>query len=210
MGLYGTILVEPAEADYWPPAHRELMITLDDILLEDGRVAPFSPTETTYAAMGRFGDRMLVSGEPELALTAERGEVVRLHLTDTANTRVFNVAVRGARMKLVGGDSGRCEHEEFVDSVVLAPSERVIVDVLFDAPGEASLEHRTPEHTYRLGTITAGGVDAGPTAAFETLRTNTEMVATATVTRSASGRRTASCKPARSDVTSLRTVPRHW
>src|SRR5918994_5445016 len=36
MGLYGTILVDPAEPDYWPPAHRDLVITLDDVLLEDG------------------------------------------------------------------------------------------------------------------------------------------------------------------------------
>ena len=39
-------------------------------------------------------------------------------------------------MKLVGGDSGRYEHETFVDDVLLAPSERAIVDVLFDTPGE--------------------------------------------------------------------------
>ena len=57
--------------------------------------------------MGRFGDVLLVSGEPELSLTANRGEVVRFYLTDTANTRVFKVALPGARMKLVGGDSGR-------------------------------------------------------------------------------------------------------
>ena len=31
MGLYGTILVVPAEPDYWPPAHREVMVTLDDV-----------------------------------------------------------------------------------------------------------------------------------------------------------------------------------
>src|SRR6476620_6796722 len=43
MGLYGTILVVPAAPDYWPPTHRELVVTLDDILLEDGQVAPFSP-----------------------------------------------------------------------------------------------------------------------------------------------------------------------
>ena len=42
MGLYGNVLVVPADPDYWPPAHRELVITLDDILLEDGAVAPFS------------------------------------------------------------------------------------------------------------------------------------------------------------------------
>src|SRR5688500_12006501 len=55
LGLYGNILVVPANPDYWSPAHREELITLDDILIEDGRVAPFSPEETTYSAMGRFG-----------------------------------------------------------------------------------------------------------------------------------------------------------
>ena len=51
------------------PAHRELALTLDDILLEDGKVAPFSRAETTYAAMGRFGDVLLVNGETDLSLT---------------------------------------------------------------------------------------------------------------------------------------------
>ena len=53
-------------------------------------------------------------------------------------------------MKLVGGDSGHYEREEFVEEVLLAPSERVVVDVLFDEPGELALEHRTPERTYPL------------------------------------------------------------
>ena len=39
-GLYGNILVTPSDADYWPPAHRELLLTLDDLLIEDGRIAP--------------------------------------------------------------------------------------------------------------------------------------------------------------------------
>src|ERR1044071_715170 len=107
MGLYGNVLVEPADPDYWPPVHRELVLTLDDILLEDGKVAPFSRSETTYAAMGRFGDVLLVSGEPDLSLTAQLGEVVRLYLTNTANTRVFKVKLPGARIKLVAADSGR-------------------------------------------------------------------------------------------------------
>ena len=81
MGLYGNCLVEPADPDYWPPAHRELPLTLDDILLEDGKVAPFSRTETTYAAMGRFGDVLLVNGETELSLSARlrRGRALLLH-----------------------------------------------------------------------------------------------------------------------------------
>ena len=103
--------------------------------------------------MGRFGDVLLVNGETELSLTAQLGEVVRLYLTNTANTRVFKVALPGARMKLVGGDSGHVEHERFVEDVVLAPSERVVVDVLFEQAGELTLEHRTPDRVYPLASI---------------------------------------------------------
>ena len=162
LGLYANILVVPADPDYWPAVDRELILTLDDLLVEDGKVAPFSPTETSYAAMGRFGNVFLTSGDPDLRLEARVGEVVRLWLTNTANTRVFNVAVPGARMKLVGGDSGRVEHQEFIEGVVLAPSERAVVDVLVDRPGELALEHRTPDRTYRLARVTVAEDGRGP------------------------------------------------
>jgi FtsP/CotA-like multicopper oxidase with cupredoxin domain len=89
MGLYGNVLVEPADPDYWPPVHREVVLTLDDILIADGQVAPFSRTESTHSAMGRFGNLLLVGGETDLSLNAQLGEVVRFYLTNTANTRVF-------------------------------------------------------------------------------------------------------------------------
>jgi FtsP/CotA-like multicopper oxidase with cupredoxin domain len=180
MGLYGNILVEPNEPDYWPPAHREVLLTLDDILLdEEGRVAPFSPHETDYVAMGRFGTTFLIAGEPEMSMSVKRGEVVRFYLTDTANTRVFKIGLAGARMKLVGGDSGRHEREEMVEDVVLAPSERVVVDVLFDQPGEATLEHRTPERIYPLAAITVEEERAEPPLErrHEALRVNEELSA---------------------------------
>ena len=173
------MLVEPADPDYWPPANRGLPLTLDDILLEDGKVAPFSRSETTYVAMGRFGEVLLVNGETDLSLDAQLGEVVRLYFTNTANTRTFKVALPGARMKLVGGDSGHVEHEEFVEDVVLAPSERVVVDVLFDKPGDLTLEHRTPERVYPLAAIRVSDERIEPSYAeqFEVLRTNADMVA---------------------------------
>ena len=177
MGLYGNIHVVPTDPDYWPPVNRELFLTLDDILIEDGKVAGFSASETTHVAMGRFGNVMLVSGEPELALTAKRGEVVRFYFTNTANTRVFNVMLPGARMKLVGGDSGHYEHESFVEEVLLSPSERFVVDVLFDQPGEHVLEHRTPARSYPLASITVEDQPAEPALAeeFEIARTNNDM-----------------------------------
>ena len=165
--------------DYWPPVNRELLLTLDDILIEDGKVAPFSRSETTYVAMGRFGNVLLVGGEAGLSLTSKLGEVVRLYLTNTANTRVFNVGIEGARMKLVGADSGRYEHEEFVERVVLAPSERAVIDVNFDQSGQVTLEHHTPQQTYPLAAITS--VTNGPrppsSSSSKSLRTNEDMVA---------------------------------
>jgi FtsP/CotA-like multicopper oxidase with cupredoxin domain len=177
LGLYGNVLVEPADPDYWPPAHRDVLVTLDDILLEDGKVAPFSRTETTYSAMGRFGDVLLVNGETDLSLTAQLGEVVRFYLTNTANTRVFKVALPGARMKLVGGDSGHVEREEVVDNVVLAPSERMVIDVLFNQAGDLTLEHHTPERVYRLASIHVSEHRTEPALEeqFEILRTNADM-----------------------------------
>ena len=129
--------------------------------------------------MGRYGNVMLVAGETAPAFAVQRGEVVRLYLTNTANTRVFNVALPDARMKLVGGDSGRVEREELVDSVVIAPSERVVVDVLFEKPGPTALEHRTPERTYTLATIEVAAEPAAPPLAdeFAVLRVNPEWAA---------------------------------
>ena len=177
MGLYGNILVTPAEADYWRPANRELACTLDDILIEDGQIAAFRESETTHVAMGRFGNVVLAAGEPDLSLEARRGEVVRFYFTNTANTRVFNVTLPGAQMKLVGADAGHYEHEELVEEVLLAPSERVVVDVLFSDAGELELQHRTPERTYRLASITITDEQAEPSYAdeFARVRTNPDI-----------------------------------
>ena len=176
MGLYAGIIVEPENPEYWPPVDRQLAITLDDILIEEGQIAPFERSGPTFTAMGRFGNVMLVNGETDFEAAAAVGEVVRLHLVDTANTRIFNFGLRGARMKLVGGDSGRVEREEFIDEILLSPSERAIVDVLFEEPGEVVLENRTPDRTYELGRFTVSGeVDSDAAAVYERLRTDPEL-----------------------------------
>jgi FtsP/CotA-like multicopper oxidase with cupredoxin domain len=180
MGLYGTIVVEPTDPAYWPAVDRELTLTLDDLLVEDGHIAAFSRSGPNFTAMGRFGNVLLINGETSFTGTATVGEVVRLYLVNTANTRLFDVAVDGARMKLVGGDSGRYERETFIDDVLLAPSERAVIDVLFDAPGEVRLQHRTPDRTYDLGAFTVGPPPNGGGAAaeaFATLRIDPELTA---------------------------------
>jgi FtsP/CotA-like multicopper oxidase with cupredoxin domain len=82
-------------------------------------------------------------------------------------------------MKLVGGDSGHVEHEQFVEEVILAPSERAVVDVLFHEAGKLTLEHRTPAGVYRLASIQVGQERAEPSLKeqFGVLRAHADMVA---------------------------------
>ncbi|WP_203995606.1 multicopper oxidase family protein [Virgisporangium aurantiacum] len=177
LGLYGGIVVAPADPGYWPPVHREISLCVDDVLLLDGDVAPISRSGPDHVAMGRYGNVFLVNGEINPVLTAGRGEVVRFYLTNTANARVFNLSVPGATMKLVGGDSGHVEQEQIVGGVILAPSERAVVDVLFDRPGRWPLRHSTPGRVRELATIEVGDRRSDPqvTSAFHLLRRNTDL-----------------------------------
>jgi len=60
LGLYGNILVVPAEPDYWPPVDRDLVLTLDDILIEDEGGAVQSPQDQV---LGDGPLRQRLSGE---------------------------------------------------------------------------------------------------------------------------------------------------
>ncbi|HEU4945924.1 MAG TPA: multicopper oxidase family protein [Kribbella sp.] len=179
VGLYGQIIVEPTDPDCWSPVNREMPLTLDDVLLEDGRMPAFHRSGPTHTMMGRFGTVLLVGGETDPAFDVNTGEVVRLYLTNTANTRIFNVAITEATLKLVGGDSGRYEREEIVDSIMLAPSERAVVDVLFDRSGTAVLEHRTPRDSSTLATFNVTEDSAAPsrTDTYRELRSDQDLAA---------------------------------
>jgi FtsP/CotA-like multicopper oxidase with cupredoxin domain len=142
LGLYGNIMVRSPRVDWYSPAHREEVLVLDDLLIGDDGLVPYGSDAATHAFMGRFGNVFLVNGEPRYALTVRAGEVVRFFLTNASNTRTFNVSFPGARMKVVGSDVGNFEREEWVESVVIAPAERYVVQVRFDTPGEVALLNR--------------------------------------------------------------------
>ncbi len=153
LGLYGNFLVTPSQKDYWAQADREETIFLDDILMKNGQLAPFSKLSVDHTLMGRFGNVMLVNGETNYKLSVKQGERVRFYFTNAANTRVFNISIPNTRMKLVGADNGKYEREEWADSILLGPSERAVVEVWFDKSGDYKIIHKTPEKTYIMGTI---------------------------------------------------------
>jgi FtsP/CotA-like multicopper oxidase with cupredoxin domain len=151
MGLYGNFVVTPADLTEWNPVVAEHVLTLGDVLLEDGGFAPWSPKYITHALMGRFGNTLLVNGQTGIELAVETGEAYRFFLTNVATTRMMTFGIPGAKMKLVAADASRYENETMVDQVVLAPAERAIVEVMFPKAGAYTIEHRTPVKTYTLG-----------------------------------------------------------
>ena len=150
LGLYGNLLVRPTESEGYEPANREAVLMLDDLLVSDAGLVPLGQESPTHALMGRFGNVLLVNGEPRYRLKVRRGEVVRFFLTNAANARTLNLSFPGARMKVVASDVGTYEREEWVESVVIAPAERYVVHVRFERPGKVALVNRVRglDHLY--------------------------------------------------------------
>lgn len=186
LGLYGNILVA-RRARARVPVHREEILALDDFMAGSDGAYPFGGDAPSHALMGRFGNLLLVNGEPSYRLQLQRGAVVRFYLTNVANARIFNLRIPGARLKLVGSDLGDLEREEWVESVVIAPAERYIVEARFDSAGHFPLvnsvqwlDHMRGSVTPAvdtMGVVTVDDASATPNlaASFGRLRTNREV-----------------------------------
>ena len=177
MGLYGNFLVVASDTDYWDPVNREAPLFLDDILIEDGYII-LSKEKADRTLMGRFGNVMLTNGETDYKLGVDKGDVVRFYVTNAANTRPFNFTVEGARMKLVGGDNGAYEKDTWKDAVLIGPSERVIVEVLFDTSGTFAIQNKTLDKTYALGKIVVADIptDVSYAEDFSELKTHSATI----------------------------------
>jgi len=70
LGLYGNFIAEPTSADFYNPVNKESTIILDDILMENDKIANLPDDFANYAIMGRFGNTMLINGETDFKLQA--------------------------------------------------------------------------------------------------------------------------------------------
>ncbi len=184
MGLFGNMLVDSPDPDYYSPVNREQALVLDDLLVHGDSLIPFGLEGPDYVLMGRVGNVLLVNGEARYALTASTGEVIRFHFTNVSSSRTYNVSFGGAPMKVVASDVSRFEREERVTSVVLAPAERYVVEVRFPRAGQYALVNAVQAINHYKGEIepevdTLGAITVNPTTAtpdygaqFATLRHN--------------------------------------
>ncbi|MEC8339337.1 MAG: multicopper oxidase family protein, partial [Nanoarchaeota archaeon] len=155
LGLYGNMLVDSKYSNYYNTVNKEIPLVVDDISIqENGQVEPFYKNHTTKTLMGRFGNVMLVNGDDDYSMTFNKGEVVRFYVTNVANTRMFNFSIPGVQLKLIGADIGSYEKEEYVDYLIIAPSQRYTIEAYFRDAGEFELMHINPYKEYSMGSIT--------------------------------------------------------
>ena len=154
-GLYGNMFVDPARPDYFGPATREEFIMVDDLLVDGDQLLPWGKGASNFTIMGRFGNVMLVNGEERYTATVRPGEVVRFFVTNVSNTRSYNLSFAGLDMKLVGTDLSRFQREMMVESLVISPAERYIVEVRFPAAGTYALLNQVQVVDHMRGTFYA-------------------------------------------------------
>lgn len=173
-GLAGNMIVLPINTSAYPLADVESILMLDDMLILPDKTLVYGKKDANYAIMGRYGNVLLVNGETQYTQNASANSVVRLLFTNIANVRPFNLSISGARMKLVGGDLGLYEFQKEVDSIIIAPAERYLVDVLFEKPGTYELYNINPHDKSLVGTFTVSeGVQTSAAKQFLNQSVNT-------------------------------------
>ncbi|WP_148680147.1 multicopper oxidase family protein [Nitrosopumilus maritimus] len=175
MGLYGNILVESKNSDNLPVDY-EIPLFLDDISIVDNELQSFDPDITTHTLMGRFGNTMIANGDANLSLEFKQGDIVRFYLTNAANTRTFDFGIEQQKIKLIADDASEYERQEFVDSVIMASSERRTIDVLFEESGQYDITHSTSDKTYVLGTISVTPSLNKIDSSFYSIEQNSDIV----------------------------------
>jgi suppressor of ftsI len=139
LGLAGNILVRTRPTT---PVAREAFLVLDDLLIGDGGPVPYGREAPTHALMGRFGNVLLVNGTEDWQLDARPGEIVRLYLTNAASARTFNLSLEATSLRVLQADAGSFAAPRTVESVVIAPAERYVVEVRPARPGRYRLVNR--------------------------------------------------------------------
>lgn len=164
LGLQGPIVIR----DRTEPVSRERWFVLDDISLDDsGAVVLREPGSHQI----RPGDTLLVNGRPGGIIQAAAGSSERWHLVNSANVRHLTLRVQDSELAVIGGDGGLLATPYAVDSLTIAPGERL--DVLIDLPSRTS---RTVLDVQSLPTD--HGRDVGATPAETMFRVRLESAET--------------------------------
>ena len=176
--MYGNYVVVPNDDTYRNDIDDEQVLILDDIQMDEDGVAPFYKDHATQTIMWRFGTHYLLNGSEEYTLQLTQGEVTRLYVTNSANVRPFNIIIPWVEMKLVWWDLGAYEQETIIDSLLIAPAERYIIELYPPDPWTFDLVYKNPAFTETIWSVVVVESESISEAwkVFSTLRTVDQVV----------------------------------
>lgn len=162
-GLKGVLIVEEEKPRPWS---QEWVWLLDDWLMNrDGTLFPHFNTHRDLMHDGRWGNVVTVGGEVKPAFSAAPGERIRIRLVNGANARVFAPTAVGLPATVVAVD-GRPVSAFFpLDGFVLAPGNRLDLDITLPADSAGKVFDVVDRFTRRPFTLATIRVKEEPVRA---------------------------------------------
>ncbi len=160
-GLFGVLIVEDVPALAYS---QDVVWVLDDWrLTKDGTaVDPRFNTGRDLMHDGRWGQMITVNGKLNHELIVKPGERIRLRMVNTSNARVYAPNFDGLDAKVIAVDGMYAEKPLSPAGFVLAPGNRLDLDIQFSAKQEGQLfpifDQFSRRRTYQLASIR---VDSG-------------------------------------------------
>lgn len=146
-GMYGLLIVEERDK---PAFDTDIALAIDDWRLgPDGQIEEKSfGSRHDWAHGGRMGNWLTVNGRSNPAIKIKRGDRVRLRLVNTANARIFKIALGGEKVHIIALDGRPIKPQLLSDGhIELAPAQRA--DIAFIATGAPGTNMPLMEVSYR-------------------------------------------------------------
>ena len=142
-GLFGALIVDPADPADEPIYDRDIVLVLNDWRLDgDGQLINNFGSIHDRIHAGRLGNTITVNGEVTPEIKLERFERVRIRLINAASARIFQLRLENAAPKLIAVDGqGIGPENGYREGFVLAPGNRAdfMLDVTADTGAVLSL-----------------------------------------------------------------------
>ncbi len=151
-GLYGGIIVRPADDPLPASMPEKFLILSDNRFLQDGTIDfphPQSHHATIDESNGREGPVLFVNSQVMPTISIRSGEVQRWRIVNASAGRIYRLALTGHSFIQVGTDGGLFEKPIEMKEILLTTGERVELLVRgSDAPGGKSVLQTLPYDRY--------------------------------------------------------------
>jgi len=159
-GLFGTLVVEDVPALGYS---RDVVWVLDDwrLTADGSKIDPRFNTGGDLMHDGRWGQTVTVNGRLNHELLVAPGERIRLRLVNTSNARAYAPNFEGLDAKVIAVDGMYTERPLDPAGFVLAPGNRLDLDIRFsdEQQGElfAVVDQFSSRRSYQLASIRVDG-----------------------------------------------------